>query len=618
MPNRDKRENAMLAVMLAILVAATFYSMFLYQHASVERIRGKTNETLSAEVRENKSVFLAALDWQYRSLEAVAAGLSAAGVENAQAELERLGQFVGGAAFFEIYLADAAGDSLAGDEGAINISDRLYFRQSLAGERGLEAVASRIDGAPRFALSVPVKSGDAVELVLYALFSEDAFTGVLQTKASYDGSRTLILSCAGEKVYGGSGLMQGSLLVDLERAGEAGALAVLQNDFASGASGIVNYTLYDTETYLAYAPLGVNGWMICTSAPAARVNEEISQTVKSGYLIVAAILILAAAFVLLFAYVVRQNTKRLIADQTRLNEIGARYRMALENTSVAVWDFDPVRRVLSIDARSARLLGVREGSHEDVPESLIASGFVHPDSAQDLRGLHARLAAGEKSLEEVFLLRAQNGEGWRYERVRYTNLFDEKGRAYLAIGMGEDVSAEYAEKRRLDELSLAAQSDSMTGLLNHDATFSHIKRYLRAEGATGMHALFVIDIDDFKRVNDTLGHQRGDAAIEQIAAAIRATFRATDVVGRVGGDEFMVLLKNAPDLSFIERKARELRDALHIPCGAGDCLPVSASAGVALYRGDGRPFEQIYAEADEALYRAKSEGKDRFFIGARP
>jgi len=619
MPNRDKRENAMLAIMLALLVAATSYSMFLYQNASVTRIRGKTNETLAATVQENKGVFLAALDWRYRALEAVAAGISEQGPDGIEAEFARLRPGTAGEDYLSMYLADAGGSSDIGDGVAINISDRLYFQQSLAGGRGLEAVVSRINDAPRFILSVPVLAQGAISHVLYATFDERTFADVLQTGAAYGDSRTLIFSAAGEIIYGGSALLQGNLLWDLERAGEAETQASLRDALAAGDTGIVTYALNGTETYLAYAPLGVNGWVICTSAPAARVNQEISQTVKSGYLIVTAILILAAAFVLLFAYVVRLNSTRLIENRARLNEIDERYRMALENTSVAVWDFDHARRAISIDARSAKLLGMREGVLENVPESLIASGFVHPESADDLRELHAKLAAGEKSLEGVFLLRAENGEGWRYERVRYTNLFDEKGRAYLAIGMGEDVTAEYAEKRRLDELSLAAQSDSMTGLLNHDATFSHIKRYLRTEGATGAHALFMIDIDDFKRVNDTLGHQRGDAAIKEIAAAIRATFRATDIVGRVGGDEFMVLLKNAPDTAFIERKAHELRDALHIPAGfVGDCPPVSASTGVALYQGDGRPFEQIYAEADSALYRAKSEGKDRYRIGAQP
>ncbi|HWQ58759.1 MAG TPA: diguanylate cyclase [Clostridia bacterium] len=614
----SKRERAMLAFMLTALVAATLYSMFLYQHTAVEHIRKDTYAALGAETAQEKSAFLTALDWQYRSLETVAAGLSEESGETVEVTLERLRLLADETDYVRIYLAYPDGTSRAEGGATINIADRLYFAQSLAGMRGLEAVVSRIDNEPHFIISVPVLSGDAVAYVLYAAYSREAFAGMLRAVEKYKGRETLILSADGERILGGEDMFKGNLFTDLEGSMDEEDLADLRAVFERGGVGIATYTLYAHETYLAYAPLGVNGWMICTAAPAASVNEEIVQTVKSGYLLIVSILIISAAFVLLFAFVVRQNSKRLLEDQARLNESDARYRMAIENTDVAIWDYDPIRRAIAIDERSRKLVGLDSNTIENAPEALIASGFVHPDSADDLRELHAKLAAGEKAAEGVFLIRAKDDSGWRYEHMRYTNLFDEKGNAYLAIGMGEDVTAEYAEKRRLDELSLAAQSDSMTGLLNHDATFNHIKRFLRAEGATGMHALFMIDIDDFKSVNDTLGHQHGDTAIKQIAIVIRQTFRATDIVGRVGGDEFMVLMKNAPDMNFVERKARELLEAMRIPCDAdGACSLVSASAGVALYRGDGRPFEQIYAEADGALYRAKSAGKDRFAIGAR-
>lgn len=168
-------------------------------------------------------------------------------------------------------------------------------------------------------------------------------------------------------------------------------------------------------------------------------------------------------------------------------------------------------------------------------------------------------------------------------------------------------------KRANSELELAAERDSMTGVLNHDATVRHIERFLKMEGINGTHAIFMIDVDDFKLVNDKFGHQMGDDVITDVAAMIKKTFRDTDIVGRVGGDEFMVLMKNVPGRHVIAKKAAELTDALQYDISAGgEAFQLTASVGIGVYKGDSTPFNKLYAEADAALYRAKANGKDCF------
>lgn len=171
------------------------------------------------------------------------------------------------------------------------------------------------------------------------------------------------------------------------------------------------------------------------------------------------------------------------------------------------------------------------------------------------------------------------------------------------------------QKTMVLELEEAARTDSMTGLLNHDAVFKEIKRYLSMEGAGGVHALFMIDLDNFKQANDRLGHQRGDLILAEAAAAIASCFRVTDVVGRVGGDEFMVLMKNAFSNARVQRKAQELLQSLQLSCrteAGAEPLLISGSLGVAMCRDEGKSFEQLYSEADSALYRAKNAGRGRY------
>ena len=421
--------------------------------------------------------------------------------------------------------------------------------------------------------------------------------------------------------------------------------------------------------------------------------------------------------------------------------------IALEATGLAIWKFDFATKSMhfSPHAPSLQKTGF-PAIVEDVPEALIASGHILPESAGAFREMYEKLFDGAKTAEGVFHVRGQAGGADRYERIRYTSLFDDAGKPYLAVGVSEDVtdahetrrkferesqlfevisadvlgtalidatlwkliqyqyhdpsffvdvstadelfahavncvvdspetkrilesikpatlaehfadgqnafSFEYRRKnaagevvwvrdethlvkdpdtgrlmmfiwlRNIDtdraryaELSRAAETDSMTGLLNHDATFAHIDRFLRREGLGGYHALFMVDIDNFKEVNDRFGHRRGDEIIADVAKAVRSVFRSDDIVGRIGGDEFLALMKNVSDPALISKRASELVTALEFTFSdGGGTFAISASVGVSCYRANDVPAEKLSRLADAALYEAKRAGKRCFVL----
>lgn len=129
-------------------------------------------------------------------------------------------------------------------------------------------------------------------------------------------------------------------------------------------------------------------------------------------------------------------------------------------------------------------------------------------------------------------------------------------------------------------------------------------------------ALFIIDLDNFKQVNDTLGHQAGDQVIRLAARALSGCFRATDIVGRLGGDEFFALLSGQITEDVAREKARTICEALQFSIGVNPTLHVSSSVGVYIATGEGMEFENLYERADAALYEAKSGGRNRFYISA--
>lgn len=169
--------------------------------------------------------------------------------------------------------------------------------------------------------------------------------------------------------------------------------------------------------------------------------------------------------------------------------------------------------------------------------------------------------------------------------------------------------ADQAEEalKRSAALERDIQLDPMTGLLNRKYMEEHIKGQLE-RGETGI--LFLIDLDDFKKVNDVRGHQTGDKLLKQIAKLLAGQQTASSAAGRMGGDEFMLF---CPDLHKEEaEQAADLLIQKTVQFLDDMGLPQSCSVGLVSVDGGSMTFEEAYGKADEALYKAKAEGKGRY------
>jgi diguanylate cyclase (GGDEF)-like protein len=154
----------------------------------------------------------------------------------------------------------------------------------------------------------------------------------------------------------------------------------------------------------------------------------------------------------------------------------------------------------------------------------------------------------------------------------------------------------------------------MTGLMNKTAMQLSVAAQLAKSDFNDCHALFMIDTDNFKSVNDTLGHGVGDDTIKFVADSIQNVFRDTDYIGRMGGDEFMVLMSHTTQEVAAER-ARRLNDKIRSDVKSGnESVHISCSIGIAFYARDGEDYDSLYRSADSALYEAKEAGKDGYRI----
>lgn len=165
--------------------------------------------------------------------------------------------------------------------------------------------------------------------------------------------------------------------------------------------------------------------------------------------------------------------------------------------------------------------------------------------------------------------------------------------------------------KRMSELENKADTDLLTGLSNKIAAERQIREYI-AENPGTKAVMIVMDIDNFKKINDTMGHSFGDEVIRQVGHQLRSMFRISDVVGRMGGDEFVILLKNIKDRSVIEKECRKLEDCFHhFEVGEYVKYSVTASLGAAVFPENAQSYEKLYKAADAALYTAKRRGKNQ-------
>lgn len=226
----------------------------------------------------------------------------------------------------------------------------------------------------------------------------------------------------------------------------------------------------------------------------------------------------------------------------------------------------------------------------------------NPDLGELTAAFDKVLANNENTIP-VIALPVAGGEMGYFKSVN-SFIYDDKGRAFSVIGKLIDISEEEAEKQ---ELIKKSETDGLTGIYNAVTARNLITERIKRAGPNSKDALIVMDCDKFKGINDTYGHLQGDEVLANIGKALTQTFRKTDVIGRIGGDEFCVYLRDIPSSDFIVSKCYQLMALVAILNGDND---VTVSIGISLLDGE-KSYEDLFRKADKALYQAKKKGGDQ-------
>lgn len=356
--------------------------------------------------------------------------------------------------------------------------------------------------------------------------------------------------------------------------------------------------------YAACGSVQVCDWYVF-SAVSENAADTIQQHVSLYQMGMLLIMLLVGVSMAAQSYLHEQTTvAKLEKDKDLLRQSAQRYQLITQLSNEVFFEIDLSTGKISFNESFEAMFGhappLCTVDHLDDCMYL----FFEPDRPT-FQGMIKHLRAGGAAAKED--IRMVNARGIiRWKRFEIFSVVDQKGNATQLVGKIADI---HRQKQSMQRLLRQADSEPLTGLLNRGAFERNVKGFLAGEGLGGRHALIITDFDNFKLVNDTLGHSKGDNLLVSFAAGMKRLFRSGDYLSRIGGDEYMVFLKNISEDGDALEKAEALRHEM-LGLSRKINIPVSISVGIAIYDRDGDTFEKLYIAADGALYQVKRSGKN--------
>lgn len=377
----------------------------------------------------------------------------------------------------------------------------------------------------------------------------------------------------------------------------------IKRSFFLHQEGFTKYTYEGKHRYAYHLPIGINNWVLFMVIPKETIEIHANQH-KSNSLILSAQIVIIFSIFLFFVYFSQKKEKSVAL----LHE---RYLKALEEQTGKVifeWDFATGKMTCLSDFQSA--YGRFPFTHSTAEDSLSLQA-IHEDDHELFHSLFQTILQGEPVSDIRF--RILNCDGtYLWSSLSAVVVKNPKNCPFKAIAILENIDPQV---RKEHDLRYKAEMDGLTSLFNKSTTEHLVKNALERWRPGDSMCALMIDVDNFKEVNDSFGHLYGDMVLTSLAKHLKHSFSPDDIIGRIGGDEFFVFMQNYSSLPRLISKAEKLRNCFRNTYEENDMsVPISASIGIAIFPEHGNDFDSLYKHADIALYTSKAQGKDTFRI----
>lgn len=605
---KRKRILFMAGMIAVIIITAT---LFYFNSFVMKTENSRARDSLLEWTEQNAALVGSRIDMYYDLLECAADYISDMPLDEVQTEEMLREKFHRHTEKFDSLKIISEDGRCVQDGQAYSLKE--YFLMAMLGNRGLaENGYSYADGG---ILSVPVKNeAQQIKGVLCGTLpcsSLDVY-GKADRRKGYAG--LFVMDNHGKYIVsdGGNDTFGNDFLTWLEGRELSLPISDIKSQMDSGFRYYFAISDEDGDYMVTAAPVDGTKLFAVTMADNRYIHQA-GLRYRIWVFVITLVIILSLIVVIgVYLYFRREDriAIRNLNRQLMLNE--ETYRITARESDLCVFTYDVETEQIQFLNDKYQNLGLNQ-SELSVPVLLRKIREINPETCSVIRDIFARADSAEA-------LHSQKAKVWaggrmRYLQIKTTNLYDESGKVSRMVGSIEDVTDMENDMLKLQK---EARTDLLTGAMNRAAGTSAINRMLVQELHPGcVNTFAIVDLDNFKTLNDVMGHMWGDRALCEVVLIMKKHCRAQDIVCRLGGDEFVVFL---PDMTreAAEESLRILSAKLHIDY-VKENLEVMISASMGIVFSDGRDitFQDLYEEADGCLYQVKRTFKGSYHISDR-
>lgn len=608
----DKKKRKRILFMAGLIAVIIITAALFYFNSFVMKTENsRARDSLLEWTEQNAALVGSRIDMYYDLLECAADYISDMPLDEVQTEEMLREKFHRHTEKFDSLKIISEDGRCVQDGQAYSLKE--YFLMAMLGNRGLaENGYSYADGG---ILSVPVKNeAQQIKGVLCGTLpcsSLDVY-GKADRRKGYAG--LFVMDNHGKYIVsdGGNDTFGNDFLTWLEGRELSLPISDIKSQMDSGFRYYFAISDEDGDYMVTAAPVDGTKLFAVTMADNRYIHQA-GLRYRIWVFVITLVIILSLIVVIgVYLYFRREDriAIRNLNRQLMLNE--ETYRITARESDLCVFTYDVETEQIQFLNDKYQNLGLNQ-SELSVPVLLRKIREINPETCSVLRNIFARADSAEA-------LHSQKAKVWaggrmRYLQIKTTNLYDESGKVSRMVGSIEDITDMENDMLKLQK---EARTDLLTGAMNRAAGTSAINRMLVQELHPGcVNTFAIVDLDNFKTLNDVMGHMWGDRALCEVVLIMKKHCRAQDIVCRLGGDEFVVFL---PDMirEAAEESLRVLSAKLHIDY-VKENLEVMISASMGIVFSDGRDitFQDLYEEADGCLYQVKRTFKGSYHISDR-
>lgn len=384
----------------------------------------------------------------------------------------------------------------------------------------------------------------------------------------------------------------------------------LYEDVKNHRTGMIYFQYQGQGRYVSYEPLDINNWYVFSVMPSAQLDIYVN-----GLRDLSARMMLGCSFfivliIITICVIIYRGNRSISLKNHELAIKNQLFRIVLNKTQDIPFEANLVTGEVKFYYGEKNENGEYEVIPDFSPQGMVAQDRIMVQDEAKLQAFYEDILHGNKVNSIIIQLKID--QIWKWIRVHVLTVTD-----MSAVGFLEEYNEQMDQKQQLETISQKTKKDHLTGLYNRETFIMEVEKCLAQQSKSEpgrLNALFILDLDHFKELNDTLGHIMGDQALSETAHRISSSIRKTDLAGRLGGDEFVLFIQDLPDLYALGRCAGKLNEALRSSwIKDGKTVKISASIGIKTAE-KGMGFKELYEKADQALYKAKKQGRDRYCI----